>query len=357
MLDWSVINAIIFITDIMTKVNPLFFVSIIILLLLSACTQKTKITLLEPALIDIKAKNIAVLPFKNDTQIGMSGEIESNLNAVRFNAQPYFKMVDRKVLNKVLNEQKRQQSGLFDEGMAAEMGALIGAEVLVSGDIVSLELSYAETKEKRRECRKKKCRKKEDYHYYTVPCLSRRVNLVTNIRVIQVSSAEVLHSEKLKAARVNKQCEDGRASFISKVGAGQSMAKSMAKTFVKKLVPYYSSRQVSLLDDEDIEYTEREQALLKNALLFIKQNRLDKAEPLLMDLLKHTGFKSYVAAYNLGVVKEAQADLTKASEYYQLADQLQIEPVEEINAAINRIKVSKFKSNKAKAQLHRNLAR
>ena len=143
----------------MTKVKlSALLLPIVLVLLLPACTQKTKIRILQPARIDTKAKNIAVLPFKQDTQVGLSGKIESQLTQVRFDGQTYFTLVDRLILNKVIKEQKRQQNGLFDEQKAAELGALVGADALISGSIVSLDMTKIKSQEQRKECRRKKCK-------------------------------------------------------------------------------------------------------------------------------------------------------------------------------------------------------
>jgi len=341
----------------MTKANlSALSLSIVLVLLLSACTQKTKIHLLQPARIDTKAKNIAVLPFQQDAQIGLSGKIESQLTQVLFNGQSYFNLVDRLILNKVIKEQKRQQNGLFDEQKAAEMGVLLGADALISGAIVSLDMTKTRSREQRKECRKKKCKKREDYTYYKVSCVTSQVDLSVNIRMTQVSSARVLYSKNLQDARAYKNCKDQAPISISKRIEAQAMAEKMAALFVRKLVPYYTDSEVVLLDDEDLEFTDHEQSLLKNALLFIQQDRLDKAEQLLSDLVRSTRNQSYVAAYNLGVVKEAQGELEQARDYYLLADSLQVEPVKAINAAINRINSSKVSNIKAKKQLQRNLA-
>ncbi|TFG84981.1 MAG: VWA domain-containing protein [Spirochaetales bacterium] len=53
-----------------------------------------------------------------------------------------FKLVERKDLQKVLAELELQLSGLADEGSAARVGALIGADVLVSGSLYRRAENY-----------------------------------------------------------------------------------------------------------------------------------------------------------------------------------------------------------------------
>jgi len=139
--------------------------------------------------------------------------------------------------------------------------------------------------------------------------------------------------------------------MLSKWQVAAASADKLAKKFVAKFVPAYKRHEVTLLDDEDIDYSQKEEELLVNSLSFIEQSRLDKAEKLLTDLLISTHYKSYVAAYNLGVVKEAQGELKAATKYYHLADSLQVKPVKEINQAVNRIRVSILKRDKARKQV------
>ena len=67
----------------------------------------------------------------------------------------------------------------------------------------------------------------------------------------------------------------------------------------------------------DIKYNNKEEKLLELSLEYIKQNRLDKAEQFLVDLIDSTNQKSYVAFYNLGVIKEANGEYVYAQKYYK----------------------------------------
>ncbi|MCK4973904.1 MAG: hypothetical protein KAR81_01505, partial [Sulfurimonas sp.] len=86
---------------------------------------------------------------------------------------------------------------------------------------------------------------------------------------------------------------------------------------------------------------------------YIKQSRYLKAERFLIDLIDSTNQKSYVPFYNLGVIKEAQADYKEAQKYYKLADDLVIEPVEEVSRAFIRIQRLIDKDSKTQEQLQR----
>ena len=74
---------------------------------------------------------------------------------------------------------------------------------------------------------------------------------------------------------------------------------------------------------------------------------------MLGELIETTDSQSYVAFYNLGVVKEAQGQYSEAKEYYETADKLMVEPVKAINAAVVRIDSLIAKQERLKFQLQR----
>ena len=71
----------------------------------------------------------------------------------------------------------------------------------------------------------------------------------------------------------------------------------------------------------------------------------------MQELFELTHRQSYVAAYNLGVVKEAQGQYEEAKYFYAIADELAMAPVEEINISINRIDASIRKHKEAMEQI------
>ncbi|MFT7004340.1 MAG: tetratricopeptide (TPR) repeat protein, partial [Sulfurimonas sp.] len=98
--------------------------------------------------------------------------------------------------------------------------------------------------------------------------------------------------------------------------------------------------------------TDQQKKLFENSLLYIKAGRMDKAEQLLQDLLDQLNGKSYVVAYAFGVVNEAQGKYVEAKKIYAMADNLTIEPVDEINAAVTRIDQLISKREQAKKQMN-----
>ena len=101
----------------------------LILILSNITAQDTRPSV---AVLDFEARGIAVYEAETLTE-RLRSEI-SNTNAIR--------LTDRKLLEKILEEQGLQQSGCTTDECAAEVGQLLGAQFMISGAIGKLDDSY-----------------------------------------------------------------------------------------------------------------------------------------------------------------------------------------------------------------------
>lgn len=84
--------------------------------------------------------NLAVLPLEaNLDKPENAGDMLAQVLATRLAAQGEYTVIDRSDLDRVLKEQEVRLSGLVDPKKAAEVGKLIGAELLITGRIVKNE--------------------------------------------------------------------------------------------------------------------------------------------------------------------------------------------------------------------------
>lgn len=313
------------------------------------CAQKVSIKALEPAEIDraTLTKKISVAYFEHD-RVGLSNKIETKLLEKKIDGKNYFTVISRKDLDDIIAEQKLQSSGLVEVSKAVEVGNLLGAEAIISGSVSKIASNDTYYYEKRHRCADKKCNSVIEY---SVGCTKRAIGLSADLRMIDVAKGDIIYADTLSKASEWSHCNDDSISLPSADMVAQNFANKMADDFVFKLTPHYGYFQVALLDSPDIKYKAREERLLEFALEYIEQNRLDKAEELLSELVDATGQKSYVAFYNLGVVKEAQGVYKDAQRYYKRADELAMKPVEEISEAYLRIARLIEKHKKATEQL------
>jgi len=318
--------------------------------LISGCVKKVSVRALEPAEISAasKTKNIAVTKFYPD-YVNLTDKVEAAISKQRIDDKPYFTVINRSDFKKVIKEQKLQNSGLIDESTAVEVGGILGAQAIISGSVDHPTLHDDKYYEERTKCRGKgearQCWK------IKVSCLKRTISLSAQIRMIDVKTSTVISADNVRRQQQWSRCADDSRSIPSKQAGAQHLANNIANSFAYRLTPHYQYLSVVLLEDPDIEYTDLQERLLENALLYIEQSRYDKAEQLLSRLIESTDSQSYVALYDLGVIYEARGDFSEAQHYYDAADKLTIEPVKEINLAVNRIVTLITNEKTAQAQI------
>ncbi len=316
------------------------------LLFISGCSQKVLVKTLQPAQVSRTSdvKKVTVLGFKND-RVGLSNKIEAKMFQYKIDGKSYFTVLSRRDLGKVLAEQKIQNSGLIDPSTAIDVGNIIGAQAIISGDVSNPSYKDTDFYEKRTRCDKEKCWEVK------VMCTRRVFSLSAQMRLVDAKKGDIIFADAITKTTSAKHCTDDAQLIPSTQMASQMLAEHIAESFVYKLLPHYVYFSVELLEKPDLDYSDAQEKLLENALGYIKQNRYDKAETLLVSLIESTGEKSYVPLYDLGIIKEAQGKLEEAKELYYKADNLTQEPIEQISKAINRIEKSIEQSRQALQQI------
>ncbi|MBL0709323.1 MAG: hypothetical protein JJW00_09760 [Sulfurimonas sp.] len=327
------------------------FVLVLILLFLQGCAQKVTISALKPAKIDEIAnyKKIAIVDFKNDT-VGFSSKLETNLVKVKVRNKPFFTVISRRNIDNIMEEQRLQLSGLVKRSDIVEVGKLLGANAIISGSVSDASASAMSYTEKRSKCYDKKCKK---FYEYNVGCTRQTISLAVEIKIISVENANIIYADTLKDKIQKRYCSDRGSSLLGKGEGLNLLADRLAKSFTSKISPYYASYKVELFDDPDIDYTDEQEKLLEDALKYIENRRYAKAEELLSRLLDSTDNRCYVAAYDLAILKESNAELEKAQKLYMLADSLIKEPNSSLDRAINRIDNSIYSKKQALKQLNK----
>ncbi len=339
--------------------------AIFTMLLLSSCAQKVRIKALNPAEVGAMAtkKKIAISKFKND-KYGLSGKIESEISKQKLNRKRYFTVVSRKDLDKIISEQKLQSSELMDEETATRVGKLIGAQAIINGEIASATATSGKYKQDRTKCLKyvkdEGCVK---YRYYKVTCNTLQAAVSANLNIVDIETGSIIYGDNISKEYSADSCKSeqffgllsvngGSKQILSKGQALNRLTSAIASEFVYKLTPNYIYFEVSLLEDIELEgVTKAQKNTLESSLEYIKASRIDKAERLLQRLLDEVNGKSFVVAYDLGVVYEAQGKYDDATKMYTLADDMSMKPIEEINLALVRISNLIAKREEAREQI------
>ncbi|MDF1881080.1 hypothetical protein JHD50_07135 [Sulfurimonas sp. MAG313] len=338
-----------------------------LIILMSGCAQKVRIKALNPAEVGAMAskKKVAITSFKND-HVGLSAKIETQIAKYQLDKKRYFTVLSRKDLAKVMAEQKLQSSELMDETTATKIGKLVGAQALVNGEVTSSgdEGSYEEAREKCLSYYKdgSGCAR---YKHYKVTCRTTEASVSGSINIVNMEDGSLVYADTISKNYNGDSCKDGVTNLgllsirtgdkkiLSKGQALQMLSNKIANEFVYKLTPHYFYFNVTILDEVEYEINESTNKSFTNALALIKAGRMDKAEKILTKVNDGLNGKSYVVAYDLGVIKEARAQFDSAKKFYAMADELTEAPIAEINSAVLRIDRLIAKRDQAKAQINR----
>ena len=90
----------------------------------------------------------------------------------------------------------------------------------------------------------------------------------------------------------------------------------MVQNFLPNISPTSQSYYIELLDEPDISYTKEQEILFENALYYLKHNQINRGEELFSELLNSTNDSCFVAAYNLGIIKESKGEYLNAKELF-----------------------------------------
>lgn len=344
----------------MKKVRFGSLLFVVALVGLTGCTPKVTVAGLEPAEVDRAAnmKQVGVLAFGRDS-VGLGSKIETLLANYKLkdtDDKGYFTVVSRTDLDRIINEQKFQHSGLADDSKIVQLGKMLNAQALISGDISSassVDTRYTET---RTRCasfdNKGKC---TSFQTYLVDCTKRNTTLGAQVKMVDVARGDLVTAKTYTESESSSHCSDSMFSKGLKDGSVslEEMSNKVAASFVRSISPHYVYFQVELIDKLDVSIDKNEEAKFKSAIEFIKAGRNDRATALLTDLMTTTQAQSYAVAYNLGVMKEANSELEEAKKLYVLADSLTTKPVKTIDSAMKRIDIAIVKQKKAQDQIKR----
>ena len=318
----------------------------------TGCVQKVKMKILEPAEVGAMAdsKKIAVTEFKKDYYVGLSGKIETALTKQILDGKPYFTAVDRNSINKVIKEQRLQSSGLLDESTAVQIGKIVGAQALISGEITSTsssDTSFTETRTKYRNPLKPL----ETMYTVNVWCKKRVIGMGASLKIVDIRKGSIIYADSIVKDKTYKHCRDDQRTLPSQKQGVEKLAGEIATSFVAKLAPHYVYVYVDLIEKIEFDTTDMNTKQLAGALEWIKSNRYDKAQPILEKLNGSLQGKSFAVIYDLGVIAEATGRLEDAKKLYKEADALTLKPHDAINASLTRIEATIKKRKEALAQI------
>ena len=294
-------------------------------------------------------KIVAIVEFKND-EYDLTSKIEKKIAEHELNEKKYFTVIGRKTMKKLIAEQKNISSKEMDSNTSFKVGKLAGAQVIING-----EINYADSQRSSYESPEKECISNvEDkgcvkYRYFSILCKTIKVDMSVSMNIVNTQTASIIHDETVNKKYFEDSCEvDDDSSLVKNNNyvppasfVFQKLTSEIANEFVSKLTPRYVYFDAKLLESIELEDVTSEQIIdFEKALAFGKDDNMHKAEIILIKLHDELDKKSYVVAYTLGLVKEAQGDFNQAKQMYDLANVLSAQSIDEIKSAVGRINIS-----------------
>lgn len=315
------------------------------------CAPKVTTSVLMPSKADgiSSLRNVAVLPFSGSYGTQLTPSAENVLVTAEVNGVRYFRVADRQNLNRVISEQKLQVSGITDENTAVKLGRLVGVQGIFTGTAEST-VSSSNYVESRTKCSgsdsKGKC---ISYYDYTVVCTRKKAAITFIPKLIDVSTAQVVYSDKITGEAEDDRCQDSGIALLSDYELLKSAVSSVMNEFRTQVAPYVANVSLTLLTEKDgLDGDGKD--LLKSAQKFAEANRMDRACAMWQDgAAKYPKSPSFL--YNLGLCRETEAKYEEALELYMKADALTNEPDKVIGRGIERVKQRIADSGKLQKQL------
>lgn len=319
------------------RLRPLVLIPLLPLILNCAKPKVVMSYIEPPRFYSGDIRKIAVLPLESRTLDGrlLASEIEAQLLQVRVKGRPYFRVVSRTEISKVLSELKFSSSGLTEDQV--ELGRLLKAEGILTGTAeYKYEVSYyleirtvcLQTKGSGiiKECVKTVKRR--------VPCQLKRVEVLFLPKLVDVEKGEVVYSRKIVTSAQDKYCADYNHIPQTSIKL-LSRAKAKAiEELIRDIAPHRVYVQDQFMDDEE---GVKEKELFKRAIDLAKDKKVERA----CSIFNQIASETYAVLYNRALCAELRGDLSLAQELYRRS--LSLKDEERIRKALERVRFRRLK--------------
>ncbi len=219
-----------------------------------------------------------------------------------------FTVVERTRMDQVMQELQLGQTGLVDEAQAAQVGRMLGADAIITGNVgVSCEDEWV--KEKRTE--KKKT--------VEVNCEKRTANVSASVRITHVETGRLMGSKEASHKQELKKCEgDFGAALPPPEATVDVCLQAVAAELVNYFAPRFVQQKMELVEAEGPDF----KRYLDAAEDAIDRYDLDTAYLQYTAMAEKDPYNAAVI-YNLGVLNEAVSNFSKAQQLYGMAAKLQ----------------------------------
>lgn len=217
----------------------------------------------------------------------------------------FYSIIERDQLQKVLKEQRLSLSGAIDESSAAEVGKILGLDIIIMG-----EVSYSSVDEKGSSLLGLASSSGSN-------CLTRKVTARGTMKMVSVETAEIIGTKTAEEVYSIYKCDDQRSA----IPKADEMAKTCMYKIARQFTDYFAPGYQHIAYDFERIKNRALKSQGKEALGFVEKGDLDHAFPLVYAMFEADSYNPK-AAYNLAVLYEMVGSYPDALEYYNIAYEL-----------------------------------
>lgn len=330
---------------------------LVLFFFVASCSKKVYVNVTKPAQYNVSdVKRLAVLDFNGPARAGAN--IATQFTNRLWKTQ-YFKIMERRELQKILDEHALQMSGIINDSTAVEFGKILGVDALIVGDIVSYEVQDKRGKEKVKEKvwkgdyetdakgnvvfektkfgqtkKKKYVEELVDKEY-----IQRSGNVSISFRMVSVETGEIRAGDT-KSSTYSKKFFPDKDQLPTPESILNNLSEAVIEQFIPLITPYTVTVSKTFEEDNDA---------VDLGIEYAQKNLWDRAMKIWQDELASNP-RNNAALYNMGLAYEVMGDFDKAEDYYNKA--LDIEPKDLYMEAVSNIRRRRIEQQNLEKQLH-----
>jgi tetratricopeptide (TPR) repeat protein len=301
----------------MLNLNKTALIALVFVALLTfGCGVKVKTRVLMPAEINLSEyKTVFVADFQETDgdwgrKIGLW--LEDELSKAKVDGKPYFNVLSRTELERMLKENNLPTIHLAEPKMVSQLARLGTVDAIITGTVIEAN-------------------NQELFYSVRRPCVQITGHLNLTVEFISVRTGAAEFRKNINQKGVADTCGMESQPLVE-LSYNQeplsSLVKESIRQFVRQITPHYSELKLSLKarDDSVSGSGRRVNKLLKIGNKYAEHGDWDRALEQFQQAVT-VNHDSPAANYNLAVILELKGKLHEAKEHYETAARLKPEPV------------------------------
>jgi len=243
-----------------------------------------------------------------------------------------YKVIERSRLESVLAEQEMSDIGLVDDAQAAQIGQLLGVDIMLYGEV-------SDSRQDKRTTETRTYKKQK----VKVGCIVREVSVTASIRIVDTRSGEIIGTKRLTQTAKDKKCEGDNGDLKNDGVMAGNCAANLAWNFTNLINPWYAAGEFELDKIKIKEHKDKAKEAAESA----EDLELDKAYAIYKNLFDSDPYNPKFL-YNMGVLYEVTGSFELAKEMYDGAAMLKDERKykEAADRIANRVRLVPFYANR-----------